>query len=224
MLTELPDVLDADELGALRQAMAEGEYADGRRTAGNRARRVKHNQQLSKRGKDGKNLDDLVLDALWRHSVLRMAAVPKRIQPPLFSCYSKGMRYGQHVDDALMTRAGASVRTDLALTLFLSEPDSYDGGQLLVQTPYGQVEVKLPMGHAILYPASTLHEVRPVTRGERWAAVTWLESHVRDPARREVLFDLDAIKIALSHHRPEAPETELAHKTYSNLLRLWAET
>lgn len=230
MLTELPEVLTADELGAVRQAMAEGEYADGRTTAGSRARRVKHNEQLRKRGKDGKdgkdgkNLNELVLDALWRHSVLRMAAVPKRIQPPLFSRYSEGMRYGQHVDDALMKRAGASVRTDLALTLFLSDPASYDGGQLLVRSPYGQVEVKLPMGHAVLYPASTLHEVRPVTRGERWAAVTWLESHVRDPARREILFDLDAIKIALSHHRPEAAETELAHKTYSNLLRIWAET
>jgi PKHD-type hydroxylase len=224
MLTRIPDVLSAEELNSIRQVMAEGEYADGRVTAGSRARRVKDNLQLHKGDPSARELNDVVLGALWRSRLLRMAALPKRIQRPLFSRYREGMRYGQHVDDALMKQSGDSVRTDLALTVFLSDPATYDGGELLMQSPYGEVDVKLPMGHAVLYPASTLHQVRPVTRGERWAAVTWLESHVREPAKREILFDLDAIKMALAQSRPDEPETELAHKTYSNLLRLWAET
>lgn len=224
MLTQIPDVLTADESNSIRRVMADGDYADGRDTAGSRARRVKDNLQLRKDDPSARELKDVVLDALWRNPLLRMAALPKRIQRPLFSRYQEGMRYGQHVDDALMKRQDDSVRTDLALTVFLSDPETYDGGDLLMQSPYGEVSVKLPMGHAVLYPASTLHQVRPVTRGERWAAVTWLESHVRDPAKREILLDLDAIKIALSRTRSDEPETELAHKTYSNLLRLWAET
>ena len=224
MLTQIPDLLTEEELQSVREAMAGGDYADGRETAGSRARRVKDNVQLCKGDSRARELNDMVLDALWRNRVLRMAAVPRRIQRPLFSRYMEGMRYGQHVDDALMKQQSRSVRTDLALTLFLNDPDTYDGGELLMQSPYGAVSVKLPMGSAVLYPASSFHEVCPVTRGERWAAVTWLESHVRDPVKREILFDLDAIKVSLSRTRPEEPETELAHKTYSNLLRLWAET
>jgi len=223
MLTQIPDLLTAEEVDSIRRVMADGEYADGRETAGSRARRVKANLQLEKREPRAREVSDLVLDALWRSPVLRMAALPKRIQPPLFSRYKEGMHYGQHVDDALMKQS-ERVRTDLAVTVFLNDPASYGGGELLVQSPYGEIPVKLPLGCAVVYPSSTLHEVRQITHGERWAAVTWIESHVRDPAKREILFDLDAIKIALSRTRSDQPETDLAHKTYSNLLRLWAET
>jgi len=133
------------------------------------------------------------------------------------------MHYGRHLDDALMDQPNA-LRTDVSVTVFLNEPDCYEGGELLMHSPYGEVEIKLPAGHVVVYPSTTLHQVNEVTQGERLVAVTWAESHVREAEKREILFDLDAIKTALNGKLPDSTETELVFKTYSNLLRLWAQT
>ena len=159
----------------------------------------------------------------WGSSEFQRFAIPKTIQRPLISRYREGMNYGRHVDDALM--GGASkTRTDLSVTLFLNDPADYEGGELVIESPMGEEEIKLPAGAAVVYPSGALHRVAPVTRGERIAAVTWVESHVRDPQRREILHDLEVIRTRLSKTAPESRETDLAFKTYANLLRMWAET
>lgn len=223
MLTQIPDVLSASELKAIMNALADSEFVDGRETAGKRAKRVKRNAQLRNRTEQERSLGDVIVKALGRSSIFRMAAVPKRVHRPLFSRYRKGMHYGRHLDDALMDRPNA-LRTDVSVTVFLNEPDCYEGGELLMHSPYGEVEIKLPAGHVVVYPSTTLHQVNEVTQGERLVAVTWAESHVREAEKREILFDLDAIKTALNGKLPDSTETELVFKTYSNLLRLWAQT
>ncbi len=221
MLLCLTAVLTQDEILSIRGALANAEFVDGKATAGFRARRVKENEQLRK-GDEPREVDNLVLEALRRHGPFAAAAIPNRIHAPLFSRYRPGMRYGAHTDDALMNKRNP-LRADVALTVFLSEPLDYDGGELVIQTNFGPQEVKLPAGDAVIYPASSVHHVAEVTRGERLAAVTWVQSHVRDPARREVLHDLLAVRKLLARQMADAPETDLAFKTYSNLLRMWAE-
>jgi PKHD-type hydroxylase len=215
----LPTVLDTESLRALRALLTSAQYADGASTAGWHARPVKRNEQA---------LHDAaaqrVMQALGKHPLFNAAALPMRLRAPIFSRYRPGMSYGLHVDDALMGGANP-VRTDLALTLFLSDPADYDGGELVIESGGLAQGWKLPAGDAILYPANTLHRVAEVTRGERHAAILWVQSHVRDPAHREILFDLDQVRRSLweqaGHKR--TPDFERLAKTYSNLLRQWAE-
>lgn len=223
MIVCLPDVLDLTELREIRGALSDSPFVDGKTTAGYRAKRVKNNLQLDKSADEASQIKSIVLNGLKRNPEFRRAALPRHIQPPLVSRYQVGMNYGRHVDDALMG-SERKTRTDVSVTVFLSDPGDYDGGELLIQSPYGDQEVKLPAGAAVLYPASTLHRVLPVTRGERLAAVTWIESHVRDPARREILHDLDRVSNALGRRDPDSEESDLAAKTYSNLLRMWSDT
>ena len=183
---------------------------------------VKNNEQLRRTAKDRDRVDRIILTALRRNPEFQTVAIPKRIQPPLISRYRPGMAYGPHVDDALMGR-GEKMRTDLAVTVFLTDPAAYEGGELVIDSPFGQQEVKLPAGAAVVYPAGTLHRVREVSRGERLAAVTWVQSYVRDGLKREVLNDMDRIRCAMAAASPAIAETDLAFKTYSNLLRLWSE-
>jgi PKHD-type hydroxylase len=222
MLHCLTAVLTPEEIRAIRDVLATAEWVDGKTTAGFRARRVKENEQLRK-GDEVREVDNIVLEALRRHGGFGAAVVPNRIHSPLFSRYRPGMHYGPHIDDAMMNKR-SPLRADVAVTVFLGEPADYDGGELVIHTNFGPQEIKLPAGDAVIYPASSLHHVAAVTRGERFAAVTWVQSYVRDPARREVLHDLLAIRKLLSTKMPDAPETELAFKTYSNLLRMWVET
>lgn len=223
MLTTIPNVLDPEALAKIRKAMGDGLYQDGQKTAGARAKRVKHNEQLSPKDESRKEIDQLVLDALWKNGEFHRFAVPRFINRPLFSRYTGGMNYGPHVDDALMGNPRQRMRTDLSLTIFVSSPDDYEGGELEMASSYGPQEVKLPAGAAVVYPSSSLHRVKPVTAGERLAAVTWVQSYVADPARREILYDIDRLRRRLHEIDPDGPATDLAFKTHANLLRMWAD-
>ena len=183
---------------------------------------MKHNEQ-SIANAEHQQLQELVLDALDRHERFQRAALPLIVRAPLISRYQQGMEYGVHVDDAVMGGSSDPVRADISATVFLSDPKDYDGGELVLSSPFGETRVKLPRGDAVIYPANTLHRVAKVTRGERVAAVIWIQSRVRDAGRREILWDLHQVADAMHRGAPHAGETTLAFKTYSNLLRMWAE-
>lgn len=223
MLTVLDRVLTPELLQQVLETIAGAEFEDGKTTAGFRAQRVKANQQLKRDSEAAKVLNEVLTKALQSHPSFQGATWCKVMRPVLISRYEPGMQYGMHSDNPLMG-GPRKVRTDLAMTLFLSEPDSYDGGELHFESPWGAQEVKLPPGSAVIYPATTLHRVNPVTRGQRLAAVTWIESHVRDPQQREILAELARIRIFLHNRTPDAVETGLAFKIQSNLLRMWADT
>lgn len=222
MLATIDNVLDRQSVTYLRKAIADGQFVDGQKTAGFRAKRVKHNEQLSPDSGLRKEIDAMVVDALRRNMDFQRLALPHSIQRPLFSRYGIGMNYGLHVDDALMGR-GNRIRSDISVTVFLSGPEEYEGGELEMQSPFGPQEVKLPAGSAVIYPSSTLHRVKPVTEGERFAAVTWVQSFVADPTRREVIADLDRVRRRLGEIDPDGAETDLAFKSYTNLLRMWSD-
>jgi PKHD-type hydroxylase len=222
MLVMIPDVLDWTELKEIRKTLATGDFADGRATAGKRAKQVKKNLQLERDAPGAARIKELVVKGLKRNPAFRRAVLPKTIRTPLISRYAAGMTYGWHVDDALMGR-GAKTRSDVSVTVFLSDPSDYDGGELVMESPFGRQEVKLPAGAAVVYPSLTLHRVAPVEQGERLAAVTWVQSYVRDPGAREILHDVQVIRDKLAALAPEAEETDLAYKTYANLLRRWSE-
>ena len=221
MLECVPDVLTPEQVDQLRSAMNAAEFVDGKTTAGFRAKRVKNNEQLGRNLPNREEMDRVVIDGLRKNADFQRVAMPRIIQRPLFSRYREGMEYGLHVDDATM--GANSVRTDVSVTVFLSQPWDYEGGELEMHSPFGIEQVKYPAGSAVVYPSSTLHRVLPVTRGERLAAVTWVQSKIRDAARRELLADLDRVRRRLSEATPDAGETDLAFKIYANLLRMWVE-
>lgn len=224
MLAILHKVLTEEELKRLGEQLAdESLFEDGKTTAGSRAGRVKQNLQLKTNAPGLPEARALVLNALQRHPNFQIATFARSVRPILFSRYKPGMHYGLHVDNPLMGKEKKE-RTDIAMTLFLCDPESYEGGELYFESPWGAQQIKLPAGSAVLYPASTLHRVNAVTRGERLAAVTWIQSYVRDPAKREILAELSRVRAFLNQHAPGAPETDLAFKTLSNLMRLWAES
>lgn len=218
----LAGVLDAEALHAVRSALAGAAFADGRYTAGWHASKVKHNLQASHDGAAQR-----VHQALMAHELFHAAALPARVRMPMFSRYTTGMGYGRHMDDALMAAGDGqgALRADIAVTVFLSDPTSYDGGELVIEGAGGTTAYKLDAGQAIVYPATTLHHVAEVTGGERLAAVLWVQSLVRDAARREILFDLDTARRGLWDQAQQAatPEFDLVTKTYANLLRAWSE-
>jgi PKHD-type hydroxylase len=223
MTHTLRDVLTRDEIDKLRAMIDESPFETGDRTAGKRAREVKNNLQLAPDAEYRREIQEMVAKILLTNTEFRDAALTRKLRPPMINRYAPGMTYGAHVDNPLMGK-DPIVRTDLSFTLFLCDPDSYDGGELVIDSPFGEQVVKLPAGWLFLYPSSTLHHVRPVTRGERVAVVGWLESFVRDAGQREILYDMNRIKRFLAEHHPDAAETNLASKTHSNLMRLWAET
>jgi PKHD-type hydroxylase len=214
----LDSVLSNSDLDELRRRLDAAVWGDGRETAGAVARRVKANLQA--KGETAAGLQGFVTRALMRHPVFLSAARPKRVSHVLFSRYQPGMAYGRHTDDAVMGAGEHRMRSDLAFTLFLADPATYEGGALCVETTAGVQEVKLQAGQAVLYSAGTLHQVAPVTSGERLAAVGWVESLVPGPAEREVLFQLDQARAALEGASPEG--VLRLDQAASNLLRLWA--
>lgn len=220
MLACIPDVLSADDLTVVRAGLEQGAFVDGKATAGIRAKRVKHNEQLSRNFPCRARLNELIVERLRGHPLVQRFALPKRVNTPLFSRYQPGMQYGLHVDDALM---GDGLRTDLSVTVFLSELADYEGGELQIAGGCGVQAVRLPAGAAVIYPAGTQHRVLPVTAGVRLAAVTWIQSRVRTPAHREILYDLDQVRRRLAEIDAAGEETDLAFKTYANLLREWSE-
>lgn len=222
MLLCIADVLSAEELSTLDALMEDGTFEPGSRTAGWNARLVKNNEQMS--GDALAKAQKIVLDALHRNVTFMAAVLPKVVLPPLVARYSGSMTYGNHVDDALMRqRSGGTVRTDVSTTVFLSDPSTYEGGELVMETPAGSQAYKLPRGAAIVYPSTTLHRVDPVRSGARRVAVTWSQSLVRDPAHREALFDLERARRQIFDRDGKTEVFDLLSKTRANLLREWAE-
>jgi len=224
MITCIPDVLTAEEIQKIRQEAAKMPFVPGAATAGSRAKRVKNNEQVSQEHEERKALHEIVVTALMRNAMFRRVAIPRRVRPPLISRYRTGMSYGLHVDNALMGPKMGRERSDCSITVFISDIDEYDGGELVIHSPFGIQEVKLPKGSAVIYPSSTIHEVAEVTRGERLVCVTWAQSYVRDERQREILSHVAEIKDLLNAKAPDAHETDLCHQTHANLLRMWAET
>ena len=223
MLLQIPSVLNDDELKVLRDALAAAKFVDGAATAGAIAREAKHNLQLPAESPATQRCAQIVLDALRRNPAFVSAALPQRVHGPLFNRYDKAMTYGEHVDNAVIGNAPA-VRGDIAATLFLTPPQEYDGGELVVNDHYGAHRIKLPAGSMIVYPGGSVHQVEPVTRGSRLAAILWVQSLVRDERHRRVLYELDLVVSAMRKKNSGKAEVDAIGAVYHNLLRFWAET
>ncbi|BFI95665.1 MAG: Fe2+-dependent dioxygenase [Rhodanobacter sp.] len=225
MLLHIPDILSQDRLGPIRAALDAADWTDGRETVGAQGAQVKRNVQLPDASPLRRQLGEVVLAALATNPLYHAATLPLRTLPPRFNRYEGGGEYGMHVDGSVMALPnGEQLRSDISCTLFLSEPDEYDGGELIVSDTYGEHEVKLPAGDAIIYPSSSLHRVQPVTRGARVAAFFWVQSLVRDDGHRRLLFELDASIQRLIATGADRDAVLQLTGTYHNLLRRWAES
>jgi PKHD-type hydroxylase len=230
MLITIADVLTVEQVAAARQKLAAAEWTDGRVTAGYQAQEVKRNAQIPEGSPVAREVGDVVLAGLARSPLFMSAALPLRVFPPMFNSYSGGQTFGTHVDTAIrqLATTGQRIRTDLSATLFLTPPEEYDGGELIVEDTYGSKSVKLPAGHMVLYPATSLHRVEPVTRGARVSSFFWIQSMIRQDSQRTLLFDLDSSiqRLAGSEFAKEesvkATSVQLTG-VYHNLLRQWAE-
>jgi PKHD-type hydroxylase len=223
MLLTIDDLLSAEEVTSICVSLSATEFLDGKRTAGWHAQQVKHNTQLDKASPQQASLEELVIIALNRNPLFIAAIQPLMIHSLLFSRYEVGMSYGLHVDNAFMG-GDRHHRSDISWTLFLSEPDTYTGGELTIQGSEGERAFKLKAGSAVFYPSSFLHQVETVTAGVRLAAVGWVQSLIRDPQQREMLFDLDVVRRSLFQKQGKTTEFDLISKTHANLLRQWAES
>ncbi|HKQ89072.1 MAG TPA: Fe2+-dependent dioxygenase [Blastocatellia bacterium] len=225
MLLHIPDILTAEQVAHCRQKLNEADWVDGRVTAGHQSARAKDNMQLPEDHPAARELGELILTALQNNPLFMAAALPLKVFPPLFNLYRGGQSFGTHVDNAVRQVTGTPhrVRTDLSATLFLAGPEEYDGGELSVEDTYGLHNVKLQAGHLILYPASSLHHVRPVTRGARLASFFWIQSMVRDDGQRTLLFDLDMAIQRISGEVADHPSVIQLTGVYHNLLRRWAD-
>jgi len=225
MLLHIENLLTLDQVRAARQILDSAEWVDGRVTAGHQSARAKDNMQLPEASPAARDLRELVMEALGANAAFISAALPRHVFPPLFNRYSGGQSFGTHVDNAIrhVTGSGQRIRTDISSTLFLADPHEYEGGELVVEDTYGAQSVKLPAGHMILYPATSLHHVRPVTKGARLASFFWTQSMVRDDGHRTILFDLDLAIRRLNSDFPEHPSAVQLTGVYHNLLRQWAE-
>jgi len=225
MLLQIPDVLTAEQVAHARHLLDTANWVDGRVTAGHQSTQVKDNMQLPEDHPVGRELGDMILEALQRNALFISAALPLRVFPPLFNRYRGGQSFGNHVDNAIRQISGTHlrIRTDLSATLFLGEPEEYDGGELVVEDTYGVHSVKLPSGHMVLYPSTSLHHVRPVTRGARVASFFWIQSMLRDDGDRTLLFDLDTAIQRLTVDMADHPAAVQLTAVYHNLLRRWAD-
>jgi len=223
MLLTIPRVLSDEELDVIRQLLSNAAFINGKLSAGKEATRVKNNQELAPGSDDITTpLNNLVMGNLVQHPVYRSAALPLHVAAPYYARYSTGMSYGKHVDDPVMG-AGSHYRSDISITVFLNPPVDYEGGELVIHTPFGEQRVKLAAGDALMYPSSSLHEVTEITGGERLVAVTWVQSVIRDAAQRELLYELYQARETLLRDKPDAPETAQVSNTYVNLVRMWSE-
>lgn len=227
MLLHIPQVLSSEQVAHFRARLATAGWADGKATAGYQSAQAKDNAQLPENDPVARELGGLVLEALARNATFFSAALPKRIYPPLFNRYGGGQSFGFHVDNAVRydrSRGGAdAVRTDLSATLFLASPDEYEGGELVIEDTYGVQRVKLPAGDLVLYPGTSLHQVTPVTRGERLASFFWIQSMLREDAQRRLMFDLDVSIRRITADVPDHPALVQLTGVYHNLLRRWAD-
>ena len=226
MLVTIPDLLTKEELAYIRQVLEGTSWVDGRSTAGDQAAQVKKNLQVPPDSAEGRELANIVLRALGRNPTYSSAALPLHVLPPMFNRYDEGMTFGAHVDGSIrvIPGSGQRIRTDVSTTIFLTPPEDYDGGELVVHDTYGTHQVKLPAGHAVVYPSTSLHSVNPVTRGSRWGSFFWAQSMLRDDWQRNMLYDLDQSIMRIRSMLPDddAAVTGLtAH--YHNMIRHWAE-
>jgi len=226
MLLAIPDVLSLAQVSQARQILDSAPWVDGKATAGHQSAQVKDNQQLREGSPEAQQLGELILAALVQNAMFISAALPLRVFPPLFNKYTGGQSFGTHVDNAIrqVPGTGHRIRTDLSATLFLAQPEEYDGGELVVEDTYGVHSVKLPAGHMVLYPSTSLHHVRPVTRGARIASFFWIQSMVRDDGERTLLFDLDTAIQRVNRDAPASPSAVQLTGIYHNLMRRWADT
>jgi PKHD-type hydroxylase len=221
----VPGLLKPIELDMLERLLHAAHFEDGTHTATDAAKQVKHNLQLPKNGSlEKQQADAIVMNAIAQSPLIQAALMPSRVLPPIISKYEPGMHYGMHVDSPIMgdPQVGA-IRTDVGMTIFLSAPDTYEGGELSVQTATGEVRYKLQRGDAIIYPTTQIHGVLPVTQGVRLAAVTWIQCAVRDIQQREMLFHLKTVQTILERQNPQAHENLILLQVHSNLVRMWAE-
>lgn len=223
MLTEINNVLSGEELQTLHQLIATANWQPGTHSAGLSAAAQKTNEEMNQDTDNWKQINQLVLQRLYQHPDFQSAVLPHRLSAAFVSRYTEGMGYKAHIDDPVMGQSSGRYRSDVAVTVFLSDSTSYDGGELLIHTRFGPTSVKLPAGSAVAYPASSLHEVTTVTRGQRLACVLWAQSLVRDPQQREILADLDDARRALKLTTPKAEVTSKVDHAYLNLVRMWSE-
>lgn len=222
MFLTVPDFLQEAEVQSLRALAAEGEFEDGRSTGGGAGQDIKRNQQLRFTREQVALVNKTIQSAIQRSPAVQFFAWPRRVNTPLISRYGPGMEYGGHFDNPIMfSRDGEPLRTDLSMTVFLNDPGDYGGGELNLDTPFGAQTCKLPAGHAFVYPTTMYHRVAPVTEGERLAAVTWIQSLIKEPERRQILYDLSQARQALKANKPEGGKH--LHQAFSNLVKLWSE-
>lgn len=224
MLIQIEGVLTPDQVARFRQTLAATPWIDGRATAGEQSAQAKRNLQVPEDSPTARELGEIILGALGRHETFVSAALPLRVFPPLFNRYDAGMGFDTHVDNSIRFAGPIRYRTDVSATLFLSEPDEYEGGELIIEDTYGEHAVKLPAGDLVLYPSSSLHRVAPVTAGSRWASFFWMQSMIREDARRALLHDMDnAIRTLSTQVGQTDPSVVALAGTYHNLIRMWAE-
>ncbi|HEY7209661.1 MAG TPA: Fe2+-dependent dioxygenase [Bryobacteraceae bacterium] len=225
MLLAIPQVLTSEQVAQARRVLESAEWTDGRVTAGHQSARAKDNMQIPEGHPAARELGEMILTALGQNALFISAALPHRVFPPLFNSYTGGQSFGTHVDNSIRSIPGTPerIRTDLSATLFFTHPEEYDGGELIVEDTYGTHSVKLPAGHMILYPATSLHHVRPVTRGARISSFFWIQSMIRDDGKRSLLFDLDMAIQRLNRDLADHPSAVQFTGVYHNLLRQWAE-
>lgn len=225
MLLRIPQLFTPEELQRIRQALTDARWIDGQYTAGHQCRSVKHNVQLDEQDPLAREISGLFLQRLWQNPQFMSAALPNKVYPPMFNCYRDGGTFGFHVDNAVRQIQGSveRVRTDLSATVFFSDPDEYEGGELVIQDTYGSQRVKLAAGEMVLYPSTSVHQVEPVTRGARLAAFFWIQSLVREDSQRTLLYELDTAIQSLGQDHGEHPALVQLSSTYHNLLRRWVE-
>ena len=223
MLLGIPDVLDQTQLKQIREIVDSAHFVDGRLSAGLTARKVKNNEEIPADSKQLGQLNNIVMNALYSHPVYQAAVFPHRVATPFYARYSTGKQYGEHVDDPVMGPMNGRYRTDVSTTVFLNEPDEYDGGEIVIGGADGRQKIKLAAGHAITYPSGSLHHVAEVSRGTRLVAVTWTQSMIRDADKRELLYNLHKTRESLQKKYPDDEEVLKIDHAYINLVRMWAE-
>jgi PKHD-type hydroxylase len=223
MLITIDNLLDQQTLKAVRGLLGNAEFVDGKLSAGKEAKPVKNNEELSLKSTLHQQLNQVVMGALVQNKTYQMAALPLKLATAFYARYTTGMTYGLHVDDPVMGPMTGRYRSDISTTIFLSDKSAYEGGELIIKTAFGEQSIKLNAGSAVVYPSSSLHQVKEVTKGERLVAVTWAQSLVKSTEQRELLYDLAMARDTLIAERPQSSETRQVSKTYANLVRMWSE-
>lgn len=223
MLLVISNILDPGKLEQVHSLLAQGQFVDGRLSAGKTAARVKRNQELQTGARQMEQLNSLVMGSLVQHPLYQAAAMPYRVATPYYARYTQGMSYGDHVDDPVMGPPGGQYRSDISTTVFLNAPEDYQGGELVIRTAYGEEQLKCAAGDAVIYPSSSLHHINEVSAGERLVAVTWTQSMLRDPQQRELLYQLYQARESLLQSQPDSQAATQVDHAYVNLVRMWSE-